>query len=659
MTYELAKEFLDQAEELIESKEAQEHLLAMLDQAEKLLPEDVVVLCRSARVLFRYGVLNSKKQFFLLALDRLKLAEEKNPLFFNITTIWWQLWGNILIQMGKHLNDPSFFEAALEKYQQASKVVENVPSELYWDWGEAWILLGGQSGEPTDFQQGLAKFDLAWREGIRSFFFRLDYACALLHYGELTGNPSFLEEALSLFRGVIADAYSPDKEASIAYVVAWRKYPLAMKVRYQLTHDKEHFEEADALFREAILVLPKQSELWLDWGELFLQRGWLKQDLKAIETGLEKLTTSKIKECDPLRASFLLGMGLVIFGLFLENLKLLRDGQERIKSALEVAPHHFQLHLASAFVELGFGLYFSEEAAFARAAAILENRLQGDRTSAESLHALFQTYLAWGLKMNDPSLVKKGIWAIARLSALRPFSPHYLNEWGIALLRLKQVDTTQGSAQAYVEEAIDKFRKASNLCEDEDTLYNWGCALNLLGDLTADEEDYSKAIDLLTKVFEKRPAELHVRYHLGLAFLHLGELTLNADCLMQAIELLESVTKVDPDDECALCELGYALVNLSELILDPVHPEEGEKMRREAEKSLLRAAEFGSGEACYHLACLYSLSGHYSACLCYLKKAGEANRLPSKEDLEHDEWLEGVRKTEAFQEFLTMQDQDG
>lgn len=431
-----------------------------------------------------------------------------------------------------------------------------------------------------------------------------------------------------------------------------------MKVRYQLTHNKEHFEESDTLFREAILATPKNGELWLDWGELYLQAGWLKRDLKLVEIGLEKLTAFKIKECDPLRASYLLGMGLVIFGLFLENLKLIKDGQERIRTALEVAPDHSQLNFASAFGDLGFGLYFSDETVFARAASIFEKRIQEDATSTENWHALFQTYLAWGLKVDDPSLIRKGIWAITRLCELCPFSSIYLNEWGVSLLRLRQLECSKEEAQAYIEEALIKFRKASDLGEDDETFYNWGCALDLLGDLTADEEDYAKAIDLLTKAFEKKPSELHVRYHLGLAFSHLGELTLNADCLMQAVELLEVVAKVDQEDECIWCDLGYTLLNLSELVFDSLHPEEGEKMRYEAEKALTHAAELGSGDACYHLACLYSLSGYYDASIHYLKKAEEADHLPSREDLENDEWLDGVRKTEAFQDFL-MKDKDG
>lgn len=646
------EELLKSAEELVESKEAHDQLLEAIDQAERLLPDDPSLLCRTSRLLYRHGVLNSRGRFLLLALEKLKYAQEKNPLFFEHFPEWFQLWGNILIQLSKLLNDPSFLEMAINKYEKAAKT-----PELYWDWGEAWVLLGQKSGEVADFQQGLMKFHLA-KGGIRSFFFKLDYAAALLHYGQLVGDPLCFEEAIALFRGVITDAYRPDPEGSIPYILGWRKCALALKGRFELTHRKEHFDEAETGFREAILATSKNGELWLDWAGLYLQAGWIKRDLKLIEAGLEKLTAFKIKECDPLKASCLLGMGLVIYGLFLENLKLLKEGKERITKGLEYAPRHRHLVFASGFADLALALYFSDEAAFSKVAAFFERGIEEDATAVAYWHVLFQTYLAWGMKMGDPFLIKKGIRAIARLCELRPSSPVYLNEWGVALLRLRQLECGQNEAQGYIEEAVIKFRKAAELEGDEDTLYNWGCALDLLGNLTADEGNYEKAIDLLAKALEKKPSELHVRYHLGLALSHLGTLTLNGDYLKQAAGLIEMVAKIDQDNERVWCDLGYTLLNLSELIFDAAHPEEGEKIRCEAEKALTHAAELGNGDACYHLACLYSLSGYYTASLEYLKKAELVGCLPAFHELESDEWLEGIRATDAYRVFL-LGDEDG
>jgi hypothetical protein len=280
MTYELAEKFLEQADEFIESKDQPEKVLEALEQAEKCAIEEASVLCRSARVLFRYGVLHSKGRFLLLALDKIKQADEKNPLFFQTHPIWLQLWGNILLQIGKFLSDSSFFEMAEKKYSQAAQLIKKVDLELYWDWGDAWALIGVKSGEASDLEQALSKFYQAQStsEGTSPIFFRLDYGNAFFNYSQLTGNLLPMEESIALFRSVIADSYFPEEPPSIAYVVGWRRLALALKSRFLLSHRKEHLEEADRIFKEAILSHEKNGELWLDWGDLFLQAGWLKRE---------------------------------------------------------------------------------------------------------------------------------------------------------------------------------------------------------------------------------------------------------------------------------------------------------------------------------------------------------------------------------------------
>jgi tetratricopeptide (TPR) repeat protein len=659
MTRQLAEKFLEQAEELIKDQNRDEELLLALDQAEQSDPCDAWILCRAARILFRYGILNGKERFFLLALDKLNLAEEKDSKFFDSCFIWLQLWGNILIQLGKLFMEDAFFSQGLEKYQRAFNMSCDLNADLFWDWGEAFSLMGQVSGESSDFQQALGKFQQANYAGMHSPFFYLDYGDAFTLYGTLIGNPFYVEEGLQRYKEAISATCFPNKEPSIIHIVAWNKLAIGMKVRYQLSHEQRNLEEADSTIKEAILLHPRNRELWLDWAELYLQAGWIKRDVAWIEIGLEKLTSSKIKECDPVRVCYLLGTGLVMYGLFLDNLKLLHDGYARIKETLQAVPESQKLQFALGFANLGFALYFSDSKFFAEAVALFEKRIREQSDLADNWHALFQAYLAWGVTTENPDLIAKGLEAVRRLCELVPFSSCYLNEWGVALLRLSQNSNQKVSNQSYIEEAIDKFKKSMLLSEEEETLYNWGCALDLLGEATGNEEHYSQAVDFLAKVLEKKPNQLHVRYHLGLALLHLGELIMNEECLIQAVELLEAVAKVDQDDSNVWCDLGYALLNLAEFELDSIFSERVEMRRCDAEKALLKAAKFGSGEACYHLACLYSIVSLCDASLQYLRKAEALGFLPEREDLEQDEWLETVRKTEAFHEFLMSLSNDG
>ncbi len=613
--------------------------------------EDAKRLCQAASILYKYGRQQQKGRALLVALDKLIRAQELDPSHFNSTFAWRHLWGKTLVHLSRLAHDVSFVEKALKHFTTAAKA-SDAKSELYWDWAEAWLLLGVHSAEICDLKQALEKFQEAASRGCASPLFRIDYAVAYTIYGTHLGDPSFLEQALSLLQGVIADTYDPDGEVTAAHARAWIAYASAMKRRYLLTHLQSHFVEADTTFREAILSVPTHVDLWLEWGELYLYTGWLRRDLKAIEVGLDKLTSSKVKEGDPLRVSALLGRGLLLLGLFIEDLKLIQEGRERVNAAGEIAPRHPELLTASALAEYVFGAYFSDEKAYAQAVHIFEEGVENDATSVENWHGLFQTYLSWGILSEDPSLARKGVHAIARLCELRPHSPIHSTEWGIALLQLKDLEVDLDIQQALVEEAIVKFKQAYGLHEDLETLFNLGCALDQLGDLTGDEEDYEKAIGILSQVYTNRPQDPQVCYHLALTLSHFGELSSHVESLYQSVELFETLADADPEDATLWGDFGYTLLNLAELLYDPLSVEKGEALRREAEKRLLHAAEAGNGDANYHLACLYSLAGLLEISLHFLKRAEEADVLPPREDLEHDEWLANVRNTDLFKEFI-------
>jgi tetratricopeptide (TPR) repeat protein len=680
MSYEkLAETFLNQADELIDTQyEDPDKFLEALEQAEKAALDNLLVLCHSARALFRYGLLHSAGQFFFLALDKLMLVEEKSSSFLTTDPIWWQLWGNILVELGKLIDDAIFFEMAIEKYRCAEVVTRTLGCQndatLYWDWGNAWALLGQTSGEPIDFQQAISKFaqginpNNQSKNGCRSYFlghsiaspfFLLDYGRVFLDYGQLVGNPYFVEEAIALFRHVIASSDYPRQLPSAAYIAAWKQLALSLKIRFFLTHKLEHLEEANSSFREAILIHAKNGSLWLDWGELYLHGGWLRKDLKLIQIGLEKLTASKIKECDPFRVAALLGTGLMLTGLFLEHLKLIKEGKERVFKALEIDPGNTHLKFAWTFALLAPALYFANKECYAQAVSYLQQEITNQPQVVENWHALFQIDMAWGSQVGDIECIKKAIASIAHVCLLRPYSVIYWNEWGVALLRLKEMDNEHDKQIVYLEEAIDKFFKAAELGEDEETLYNWGCALDLLGDISGDEEDYEKAIALLSEALRKNHGHPHVRYHLAMAYSHLGELTADQEYLKEAIVLLELLLRIDPDDENVWSNLGYAQLNLAELPLDARDPQERIKYQREAEKSLIRAAQLGNEGVYYYLACLYSLTGLHALSMKYLIRAEIADCLPYKTDLEQDDWLDGIRHTAVFQDFLMSLGEDG
>jgi tetratricopeptide (TPR) repeat protein len=167
-----------------------------------------------------------------------------------------------------------------------------------------------------------------------------------------------------------------------------------------------------------------------------------------------------------------------------------------------------------------------------------------------------------------------------------------------------------------------------------------------------DEELYAQALELLTCSVKEYSIDEGIAYQLAISYGRLGEYTPNLYYLLRAIDLLESLVKLDPEEEHIWYELGYTLLTLSETFSSCLQVGDREKARWAAERALLRAAELGSGKSCYFLACLYSLVGLYDASILYLRKAKVLGVLPMREELMEEEWLEGVRSSVDFQEFI-------
>ncbi len=632
----LAKLYIKQAEKQAHNEEL---LLATLRRVEWLVGEEPQMLCKIAKLLYEAHSVDNHLLFS--ALDYLRVAEKKDPEQFNSH----HLSGQVLLRLGKQLNQTDYLESALDHF----KKVEKKEASLHWNWGEAWTLLGTLSLEQNDFKQALEHFAEAQTLGCKELYFALDYVWAIYEYCQHLGEPALLEVGIELIQSYIEVS---EEDVSDAWVWYFR----LLKCRYDLTHTEEAFEEAERVCREAILAAPDQVELWLDWGELYLSAGWLHADPKRIELALDKLTASKISECDPIQVSALLGEGIAMLGVFLEDLSLIQQGSGRIRTALELAPEDLWLREAEAFCQLALALYYSEGRECMRAVARFENLVEAEPASLKGLHGLFRAYMAWGMVEQSPPLLEKGLKAIGRLSSLRPASYKLLCEWGVALLEREELEKGKEHRLALVEEAVIRFNQANDLVDSSlELTFHLGKAFLRLGQIQDNPAHFEEAMDLLGTVYAVNSIAGHP---LALAHAQLGELIEHPDHLYQAIELLQPLAQAHPEDASLWDDLGFTQLALSELIFDPLHSEESESRRIEAEKNLLQAVELGSLEANYHLACLYSLAGYPDQAMTYLGRAETLDCLPHSDFLEHDHWLDPLRQNSDFQNFVSMRKEE-
>lgn len=661
---ELARLFLVKAEEVLadstqDPQSKEEILTDALYCAEIVAPGHPILLCKAAGISLRWGLIHSNTRPLFLAWEKLKSAEKADPNFFHEYFEGYHMLGNIQVALSQHFPDAGFLEKGIEKFKKAEILLKEDPQgitsikEFFWNFGRAWSTLGMQSGEPADFFKGIEKFLQAFQLGYDLPHFQIDYGEALMHLGLLKGDPHLLKLAVTFFKKAVTLLSSQNAASSFIFSKGWQLLAKTSRQIAEITGEDEAFKESDHLFHEAILAIPSQADLWLEWGELFLAQGWIQKNAFCVEQALEKLTSSKISECNPVTVSALLGEGLILLGFFLEDHQLLKEGEARSLETLSYAPDNTSILYVCGLSSIALGLYFSDEKHLAKAVAHFEKLLVQDGYSIKGLQGLFQAYMNWGGLTEQSWFIRKALQSISRLVELRPYSPHFWSQWGIALLRLYRIEKQE---PRLLEEAISKFQKATDLRGgkgEPDWLFFQGCAYDLLGDhLGSSECYYEQAIALFSQVLEKNPHSINVQFHLALALSHYGELAADVESLYRAVDLFQKAVKPDEEDDESWCAWGYTLLLLSELILDPIHLEESNRLKSEAESKLMRAIELGNGIAFYHLACLYSLSSLFEASMNALRRAEMAGSLPSIQEIEEDEWLEALSATDAFQEFL-------
>lgn len=214
----------------------------------------------------------------------------------------------------------------------------------------------------------------------------------------------------------------------------------------------------------------------------------------------------------------------------------------------------------------------------------------------------------------------------------------------------------------YVESAIEKFERAINQNAEDpinqecdlEWLYNYGCALDFLGDFTEETCDYERAVQVLSKVLEVDPSYTFARYNLALSLSHLGEHADDVESFQKSLHHFEILLSNDHEDETAWNDWGLTLINYGQLIYDPTHPEQAQNLYEQAEGKLMHAIALGCTQAYYNLACVHALMGHTSVAMHFIERAEVAGVLPGIEAMLHDEWLKNIRDTQEFRHYISL-----
>ncbi len=617
------------------------------DLAIRIAPNSPQILLRIGQA---YACCSHDLNCLALAHDKLSIAIQLNSQLIAA----WEADGVVLLQLGLGYDEIAYLKEAERSLYMALKLYETnkttPPADLFVQIGRAWNAIGEHSGEAYDFWKALDYYRNALKtipEGNASLW--TDYGQSMEALGSLLGRADFLQEAVDCYGRALA----LDSTLVLAQLHLASLY-LRLFLEF---NDGPAFDRAKNAFKT---ILEKDTNLvdaWLGWAILLTKQAERQRDLDALKEALSKF--QRANECEPDNPVILSSWGeaLAMLGALTENLHLLREGAAKIVRALELEPDNPAVWRTYSLCLTELGYYFGDEGYYLEALEKIKIAIRQDESNPSLWAVLARIYTALGTLRGDVALLEESLQYFDRSSELYKVDmPPLYNEWGVCLMRL----TEATHERRYIEAAVAKFEKAVRAFEegdgfgDPEWLYNYGCALDFLGDYTDNPSHYEKSIQVLTHVVNLDPTYRHARYNLALAWSHLGELTSELDFFQKAVEYFEELVDEDGEDDVSWNDLGLTLLNLAQLVRDPAHSERWLQLMAQAESRLLQAIALGNTSAFYNIACVYSLAGRYDAAMHFLERADAVDALPAVDDLRHDEWLQDLRDTEAFRYFLNQ-----
>lgn len=568
----------------------------------------------------------------------------------------WAEWAEVLFALGILTDEPHTLHDAIDKYAAAhalSKKQEKIfPVEFLWHWGICWSYVSKHSEEALDVRKALEKYYQASEEGLTDPLFYCDYAQAFARLANLIGKEEFFNQALELYKKGVAGAPG--------YYLGRFELACVYDHLYELYGVDEYLNQAEAHFLSAARLNSSHHLLWLKWGELLAREGRLKNDNEMLVASIEKF--EKADALHPNQSQILTrwAESLVALGSKEERLDLLQEAKEKVTQSLAIAPDEVDSWWVYGHSLSELGHYFDHADYFYEAIKQFECGLIIDETHYVLWSGMATAYFALGEMKNDPNLLEKTVFYCSKaIEHGANDQPQCWNDWGVALMKLAEMKNDTRLLLSACEKfelgiACRKGRPLGSLYGDAELFYNYGCALDFLGDYHEETSFYEKAVGVLAQVVNLNPDYSDARYHLALAMTHLGVMSGEVEFLQRAIENFYILLREDHEDEVTWNDCGLTLLSLAQMLHDPIVPHHSQAVFEEAESKFLHALSLGHRQANYNLACLYSMMGNYPEAMHYLTRARAMDQLPPIEEMLNDEWLEGLRNTVGFQSFLNQ-----
>ncbi len=593
--------------------------------------------------LFEFGTEEGKEQTLPLACKKFKLATSLLPEYFEA----WLVWGMTLSYLGKTHQKHHYFLEAEEKFQKALKLTQGqtpeVLADLHREYAQVKVEIAKNSKEAHDWYLSMEAFETASTLSTQTepdFWNQFGLACFAL--ASQVNDIRLCVKAIHNFKHAIT------YEAS--NYEGWKNLSSAMSFLYESTHDEDHFSQANDCFGTCAHIHPLAEDIWLDWAYFLCKSGRNTSDVRRLQSAIDKcIKANAINDSNPMIDVYL-GESLSLLGELTEKMQHIKEGQDKLFEVSEVIPEDPRVWRALGESFISMGKYFGEHDYFYQAIETFQQGLSLDRTCHELWFSIAKAYSLVGVMLADVEALEKAEGFYRKAINLYPRSSHYHFEYAHCLSRLGELSHEENHLEASIKEFEQVLAMQKNaLYLHPDWLFEYAKALDLYADFFEEEIHYHKAIEIFSHILMIDPDFPQIHYHLALTQSHLGELIGEIEPFYRALHSFKLAAKHEEENDQILVDLGVTLINIAQHSGDTL---EIEICYRDAETKLMQAIKAGNLQGYYQLACLFSLQNQAEKSLAYLLKTDSFSALPAIEDLLDDEWLDHVRCSDEFQNFL-------
>ncbi len=600
---------------------------------------------RQGVAFYEYGLTEGREKALLLASRYFKQAAQLSP---EKTEIW-SAWGATLLQLGATYSEHHFYLEAKEKFQKASEIgCSRLPkaarASFHWNFGLVWSEIAQHSGEAIDVQLAIQSFRASMEcQEKPSPKFLNDSSCAYLQMGLLVNDARLFLQAADLANGAV--------EQDPLYLEGWATLAHIYAQLYLNTMDEKYSLNASLCYERLCKENPYQADHWLGWSQILGESGRLNRDAKKLRLSIEKAIRGyNLDKTNP-TPLYQWVEALSHLGALTGRLDLLIEAENKILNAHDQFGDEPDLWHAYGICLIAFGQYYNDPDYYEYAIEKLQYGLSLDRTNAEIWHALALAHAHTANLTDDLDMIERSTRFYTKALDLKPFCPALMfdaaNAW---LIACDLHDDPSDLAQAiHLYEALLQTQKDALLNHPE-WLFQYTTAIEWLGEYNADDACFAKAADLYMHVLLIDPETPKIHFRIAMCFIKLAEHSMEAEYYKKALHYFGFAIRQDEEDDASWIECGLASIHLAHHSLDA---EAIAQHYADAEQKLIRAGQLGNLSALYNLASLYSILGRYEDAMEFIYRAESASVLPSIEEMFEDEWLDNLRNTEVFAQFLS------